>query len=82
MIRILIIVGIATLAIHSVILIKPIASLPGRDFVSEKRCICPAVYAPVCASNGVTYDSKCHFHCAQIRRSDLKIIFKGKCNEM
>jgi hypothetical protein len=29
-----------------------------------KSCICPAVYAPVTCSNGVTYSNSCRASCA------------------
>lgn len=75
--------GIAAMVMYPVISVKPIANLPGREFlVNRKPCICPAVYAPVCVSNGITYNSKCHFHCAQLRQSDLIINYNGKCNEI
>ncbi len=45
--------------------------------------MCPQIYAPVCANNGVTYTNNCSFTAEQCRLSDsaLQINYEGKCLE-
>ncbi|XP_017772561.1 PREDICTED: ovoinhibitor-like [Nicrophorus vespilloides] len=42
--------------------------------------ICPAIYQPICASNGKTYDNECLFNHALVEEdSTLTIKFHGTC---
>lgn len=44
-------------------------------------CMCPAIYIPLCASDGNTYSSKCHLQCEQRHKIGLKIKHFGACND-
>lgn len=47
-------------------------------------CICPRIYAPVCASNGKTYGNTCEFNCKKLRTTrneNLRIVAYGRCDE-
>ncbi|CAL1532106.1 unnamed protein product [Lymnaea stagnalis] len=55
-------------------------TIPGRGIDCDKPC--PRIYSPVCASNGVTYNSRCEFEVADCKKltEDLVIIVKeGAC---
>ncbi|XP_017773504.1 PREDICTED: serine protease inhibitor dipetalogastin-like [Nicrophorus vespilloides] len=46
----------------------------------ESSPICPAIYQPICASNGKTYDNECLFnHALDEEDSTLTIKFHGTC---
>ncbi|GBP16476.1 hypothetical protein EVAR_10049_1 [Eumeta japonica] len=45
-------------------------------------CLCPAVYAPVCASDGRVYENKCKMKCSSIRslsRRMISVKHSGPC---
>ncbi|XP_017773505.1 PREDICTED: double-headed protease inhibitor, submandibular gland-like [Nicrophorus vespilloides] len=41
---------------------------------------CPALWAPVCASNGVTYRNKCLF-VHSVHNPDVRILYYGTCED-
>lgn len=47
--------------------------------IGFEDCFCPALYAPVCASDERTYSNKCFLECEQKKRADLTIKYFGKC---
>jgi hypothetical protein len=59
-------------------------SLPPVDFVPTCERMCPMMYAPVCASNGVSYESRCALDIASCQRVNngrvaLSALHDGPC---
>ncbi|XP_063365232.1 serine protease inhibitor Kazal-type 1-like [Cydia amplana] len=52
---------------------------------STPSCPCARIYMPLCASNGVTYNNKCEFECAQRNLANtgvqIGVIRHGRCEE-
>jgi len=48
---------------------------------TKKQCpeICPAIYAPVCASDGKTYSNECAFKVAHCHDMNLELVHQGEC---
>ncbi|XP_047472320.1 extracellular protease inhibitor 10-like [Penaeus chinensis] len=40
---------------------------------------CPAIYAPVCGSDGKTYPSECNLGAARCRNPRLRLVSQGEC---
>jgi len=57
----------------------PCKAVPAKPATPPPACACPAIYAPVCGSNGKTYDNDCLF--TRCRTPDFKvtIAYKGAC---
>ncbi|KAJ3659428.1 hypothetical protein Zmor_011117 [Zophobas morio] len=56
------------------------------DPLSKIPCICTRIYAPVCASNGISYGNKCEFLChlksrPREEQKSLSIVKFGACEE-
>ncbi|CAG9826663.1 unnamed protein product [Diabrotica balteata] len=50
--------------------------LPAR---AEIPCLCNRVYAPVCGTDGKTYDSQCDLNCEVETDHSLEIKHFGEC---
>ncbi|KYB28125.1 Pancreatic secretory trypsin inhibitor-like protein [Tribolium castaneum] len=55
-----------------------------QESAAENSCLCPRIFAPVCASDGHTYSNKCVFNCElkkapMEKRSNLRILKSGEC---
>ncbi|XP_028161243.1 leech-derived tryptase inhibitor C-like [Ostrinia furnacalis] len=55
---------------YALTLVMFIASM----MTADAACICPAVFDPVCATNGQTYSNSCQLGCA-----GAKLKHKGAC---
>ena len=53
-------------------------------FVSFSECptICPALYAPVCGNNGVTYSNSCELGVAACKNPRIKKAHDGPCDDI
>lgn len=73
------------LVVTFVVLALAVSYVKSDEEDRSELCICPRIYKPVCASNGVTYSSACEFSCEakKIRRLGshdvLKIIKESAC---
>lgn len=50
------------------------ADCMGHCYAVPDECVCDAMYAPVCGSDGVTYSNKCMAICAGVRP-----LYEGEC---
>ncbi|XP_017772554.1 PREDICTED: thrombin inhibitor rhodniin-like [Nicrophorus vespilloides] len=47
--------------------------------VTAQHGICPLIYGPVCASNGITYGNECRFDYAVSQDDTITFLFYGTC---
>lgn len=73
--RLVVIIGVAC------ILMYPINSASIESTLEEDTCVCTREYAPVCASDGVTYSNSCNFECERGLNEELTIKFDGECDD-
>ncbi|KAJ8946553.1 hypothetical protein NQ314_008867 [Rhamnusium bicolor] len=68
-----------------VLLFVTVSSAHNIDEIKENDgyyCVCPRIYAPVCASNGRTYGNTCEFTCKKARSlENLSIVTYGRCDD-
>lgn len=56
---------------------RPVPS--SRPNASNCRRPCPALYLPVCASDGVSYGNQCEFEASKCRNPGIRVISPGRC---
>lgn len=49
-------------------------NMPPPPPPEEELCVCPAVYSPVCGSNGQTYGNSCEAACESV-----SVAYSGPC---
>ncbi|XP_027209867.1 four-domain proteases inhibitor [Penaeus vannamei] len=52
---------------------------PGGSVINPCNTVCPALYAPVCGSDGQTYPSQCNLEAARCRNRRLRAVSQGEC---
>lgn len=80
------------ICMHSILLVcKPTFSRTNQHFeliayfsifpaLVKKPCICPAIYAPVCGSNGKDYSNECVLNCEKQYTIGLTVAKQGLCS--